>query len=276
MKSHKFLITIVIHIVLVFVTIIMLFPLIWLVSTSFKLPVDYYSSPPVWFPSNITFNHYKTLFTTYGAIPYLKNSLIVSIANTLLVLLLSIPASYSIARLKVGGNQLSFWFLSQRMLPPVASLIPLFILFSKIRLLDNYLSLIIAYTIFNLPFAIWMLIGFIQEIPRELEEAAALDGCTEIQVLWRIILPLVLPGLVVISLFCFLFAWNELMFAITFTRRNTKTLMVLLASTMQSPTGMFFGEAAAAAIIGVTPSFVLTMFLQRYLVRGLTLGAVKG
>ncbi len=274
-RIKKKLMTSSIYVLLIIFIVITLFPLLWLLITSIKIPKDYYASPPVWFPSQVTLEHYKVLFTTYGVGPFIKNSIIIAAGNTILVLLLGIPAAYAIARHSIGGKNFAFWILSQRMLPPVAAVIPLFMLFSKLRLIDTYTGLILTYSIFNLSFAVWMLIGFFRDTPQELYEAAMLDGCNEVQTIIKVILPIIAPGVVVVALFCFVFAWNELMFAMTFSRTNAKTLMMVIASTMQSPTGIFFGEAAGAAVIGLIPPFILTLFFQRYLVRGLSFGAVK-
>jgi len=274
-RIKKKLMTSSIYVLLIIFIVITLFPLLWLLITSIKIPKDYYASPPVWLPSQVTIEHYKVLFTTYGAGPFIKNSIIIAAGNTILVLLLGIPAAYAIARHSIGGKNFAFWILSQRMLPPVAAVIPLFMLFSKLRLIDTYTGLILTYSIFNLSFAVWMLIGFFRDTPQELYEAAMLDGCNEVQTIIKVILPIIAPGVVVVALFCFVFAWNELMFAMTFSRTNAKTLMMVIASTMQSPTGIFFGEAAGAAVIGLIPPFILTLFFQRYLVRGLSFGAVK-
>jgi multiple sugar transport system permease protein len=274
-RIKKKLMTSSIYVILIIFIVVTLFPLLWLLITSIKIPKDYYSSPPVWFPSQVTGEHYKVLFTTYGAGPFIKNSIIIAAGNTILVLLLGIPAAYAIARHSIGGRNFAFWILSQRMLPPVAAVIPLFMLFSRFRLLDTHIGLILTYSIFNLSFAVWMLIGFFRDTPQELYEAAMLDGCNEVQTIMKVILPIIAPGVVVVALFCFVFAWNELMFAMTFSRTNAKTLMMVIASTMQSPTGIFFGEAAGAAVIGLIPPFILTLFFQRYLVRGLSFGAVK-
>ena len=264
------------YIVLIGVLIIILFPIFWVISTSFKVPNDYYSSPPVWIPSEITIDHYYKLFTTYGASPYIINSIIIASGATIFVMLLSIPAAYSMSKYRIGGEKFSFWILSLRMLPPVVAIIPLFILFIQLKLIDTYIGLILPYLIFNIPFAIWLLISFFKDIPPELHESAMVDGCTEVGAMVKIILPLMSPGIVVVSLFTFIFTWNDLLLALSLSRSHTKTLMVLIASTMQSPTGIFFGAAAASATIGIIPVFLITLFLQRYLVKGLTLGGVKG
>lgn len=265
-----------IYTILILATIWAMFPIFWMISTSFKIPKQYFSRPPVWIPLNPTLDHYVALFTDLQGSVYFKNSLIIAAGNTLLVLLLSIPTAYAIARHQVGGEQFSFWILSQRMLPPVAAVIPLFLLYVRLRLLDTHLGIILAYCIFNIPFAIWILIGFFEDFPREIQEQALVDGCSELQSLWKIVIPLILPGIIVVALFCFVFSWNELMFVLTFSRTNTKTVMKLFESLLQSPTSLMFGPAAAAAVLGVVPSFILTLFFQRYLVRGLTMGGIKG
>lgn len=264
------------YLVLIFFVLIAFFPIFWLIETSFKLPKQYYASPPAWIPNPLTLRHYKSLFTTFGAIPYFKNSLIIAFSNTILVLLVSVPAAYAISRYKVGGETFSFWILTQRMLPPVAAVIPLFLLYNRIGLIDQHLSLILSYTIFNIPFAVWMLISFFREFPVEIQEQAMVDGCTELQSLILVVLPIITPGLVVAALFCFVFSWNELMMALTFTRINAATVTVLFAGILQSPTGVWYGEAAGVAVMALIPAFVLTLFFQRYIVRGLTLGGVKG
>lgn len=275
-KTMNFFILILRYLILIFFVLIALFPIIWLIETSLKLPKQYYASPPVWIPNPLTFYHYKLLFTTFGAIPYFKNSLIIAFANMVLVLMVSIPAAYAISRYKVGGESFSFWILTQRMLPPIAAVIPLFLLYNKIGLIDQHLSLILSYTIFNIPFVVWMLISFFNEFPVEIQEQAMVDGCTELQSLILVVLPIITPGLVVAALFCFVFSWNELMMAITFTSTNAATVTVLFASILQSPTGVWYGEASGAAVMAIVPAFVLTFFFQRYIVRGLALGGVKG
>lgn len=264
------------YIILIIFALVGIFPILWLMVTSFKLPREYFSSPPVWIPKVITIEHYKVLLTTYGGLPFFRNSLIIASSNMFLVLLIAIPAAYAISKHKVGGEKFSFWILSQRMLPPVAAVIPLFLLYSKFNLIDTHIGLILAYAIFNLPFCVWMLMGFFDEFPVEIQEQAMIDGCTEIQSLVKVVLPVIVPGVVVVALFCFVFSWNELMLALTLTTTNAKTITVLFASILQSPTSMFFGEAACAAIISLLPALILTFFFQRYIVRGLTLGSIKG
>jgi len=251
-----------------------LFPIAWAISTSFKTIAEYYTYPPVWIPRMPTLNNYKYIIYTAG-LGYLKNSLIVASLNTLLVLGLSIPAAYGIARFGIGGGNLSFWILSQRMFPPIAVIIPLFLLLKRLGLIDTYAGLIIVYCTFNIAFSVWLLTGFFEEFPRDIEEAAMVDGCSRGGALLRIVIPLVAPGIVVTAIFCFIFAWNEFMFALILTRETAKTVTVQL-SAFQSPTKILWGEMSALIVIAIIPILVMTLAVQKYLVRGLTLGAVKG
>jgi multiple sugar transport system permease protein len=184
-------------------------------------------------------------------------------------------ASYSLSRFKTGGENFSFWILSTRMFPPVAAALPLFLIFKQFKLLDTHLALIIANTIFNLPFVIWLLKGFFDELPAELEEAALIDGCSPWGAFVRVAMPLITPGLVATSLFSFIFAWNEFMFALLLTRRTVRTLTIIVPSLVGGHE-ILWGEIAAIGTVAIIPGIALSLLLQRYLVRGLTLGAVKG
>lgn len=261
---------------------ITLFPILWTFATSFKGDGEYFARPPIWIPKEPSIRHYVYLFSKdIGGLEALKTSLMVAGANTILVLLLAIPAAYAITRYRVGGDNLPTWFLSMRMMPPIAPILPLFILFFRAgRIIpalgiDHMAPLVIVYTIFNLPFAIWLLMGFFEEFPREIQEQAQVDGCSELGALVKVILPILTPGIVVVALFCFTFAYNEFLFSVTLTRGNTKTLMVLLSSFL-SPQRYNWGAVAGTAIIGVIPAFLLALFFQRYLVRGLAMGGLKG
>jgi len=254
--------------------IIALFPIVWTLLTSFKTIGEYYTYPPIWIPRHPTLANYRYIIWTAG-LSYLKNSLIIASFNTLLVLAISIPAAYGIARFKIGGSNLSFWILSQRMFPPIAVIIPLFLLFKWFRLIDTHIALIITYSTFNTAFAVWLLTGFFEEFPRDIEEAAMVDGCSRGSAIMRIVLPLTAPGIVVTAIFCFIFSWNEFMFALILTRETAKTVTVQLAG-FASPTQILWGEMSALVIIAIVPILVMALSVQRYLVRGLTFGAVKG
>ena len=210
-----------------------------------------------------------------GGLQGLRDSLIIALSTALVALIIGAPAAYGLARFRIGGENLSFWILSTRMFPPVASALPLFLIFKNLRLLDTHLALIIANTIFSLPFVIWLLKGFFEELPTEIEESALIDGCTYWGSFVRIALPLVAPGLMVTALFSFIFAWNEFMFALLLTRRSVRTLTIIVPSLVGGHE-ILWGEIAAIGVIAIIPGVLLSILLQRYLVRGLTLGALKG
>jgi len=261
---------------LVGVTTAFLLPALWIVSTSLKAPGEYFSFPPVWWPRDPTLEHYRLLLGEYGGLEYLRNSLVISGGNTGVVLALGIPAAYAIARYRVGGSVLAFWILSQRMLPPITLVIPLFLLYAKLRLIDTFPGLILAYTIFNLPLAVWLLIGFFRDFPREIQEQAMVDGCSELGSVARVVLPIIAPGVVVVALLTFTLCWNDLLLALTLTRSSTRTIMVFFTSALYAPTDVQYGSASASIVLGIVPAFVLALCGQRYLVRGLAMGGVKG
>lgn len=261
---------------LVGVTTAFLLPALWIVSTSLKTPGEYFTFPPVWWPRQPTLEHYRLLLGEYEGFQYLRNSLVISGGNTLLVLVLSIPAAYAIARYRVGGAVLAFWILSQRMLPPIALVIPLFLLYAKLRLLDTFPGLILAYTIFNIPLAVWLLIGFFRDFPRDIQDQAMVDGCSELGSVARVVLPVIAPGVMVVALLTFTLCWNDLLLALTLTRSSTRTIMVFFTSALYAPTDVQYGSASASIVLGVVPAFILALWGQRYLVRGLAMGGIKG
>jgi multiple sugar transport system permease protein len=162
-------------------------------------------------------------------------------------------------------------------MPAIALVIPIYVIYTKVGFTNNYFGLILLYTVLYIPFAVWLMIGFIRDVPREIEEAALIDGCSYLQALLRVVIPIIVPGLAVVALFAFINTWNEFLFAVILTGAETKTTMVLVSSyTTGSPTDSFFGEASASVVLGIIPAFLVAFALQRYLVKGLALGAVKG
>lgn len=251
-----------------------LFPVLWMLATSVKSRGEFFTSPPIWIPSTFNFGNYAQAWDS-GTGKGLSGSLIISACSTLLCLALGTPLAYAIARYRIGGKNFAFWILSTRMFPPIATILPLFLLYRKLGLIDTYLGLILAYTVFNLPFAVWLLRGFFEEVPKELEEAARVDGASPGLTFWRVSLPLVAPGLVVTALFTFIFAWNEFFYALVFTRSRVSTLPVTIAG-YAGGHEILWGPISAAGVLAVLPVVILALFLQRYLVRGLSLGGVKG
>jgi multiple sugar transport system permease protein len=256
-----------------------MFPVIWMFLTSFKTEAEYFAYPPVFIPKDFSLRNYVNAMAMppdgRGGVQGLRDSLIIALSTTLVCLVVGSLAAYGFARFRTGGENLSFWVLSTRMFPAVAAALPLFLIFKQINLLDKHMSLIIANTVFALPFVIWLLKGFFEEIPVELEESALIDGASHWGAFARIALPLVAPGIVATALFAFIFTWNEFMFALLLTRRNVRTLTVIVPSLVGGHE-ILWGEIAAIGTIAIIPGILLALLLQRYLIRGLTMGAVKG
>lgn len=257
-----------------------LFPIAWLVGTSFKLPGEYLKRPPVWIPDNPTLIHYGTIMQAKGWFA-LKNSLIIATSATVLAMLAGCLAAYALARFGTGGRNLSFWLLSQRMMPPVVLVVPFFLVLRALGQvtpalgIDSHGALIMLYTAFNLPYVIWMMRSYFDSVPIDVEESAQLDGLSRLGVFWRMALPLSLPGLIATATFTFIFAWTEFLFAVVFTRSNAVTLPVVIAGYSGSQ-GSNWGQASALAVVATLPIFALGLLVQRHFVRGLTLGAVRG
>jgi multiple sugar transport system permease protein len=251
-----------------------LLPVVWIVITSFKTQGEVFHYPPIFHPKQIDFRHYSSVLSGPGG-HALKDSLIVASANTALALLVGVPTAYSISRFRVGGQHLAFWILSIRMFPPVASAVPLFLLFQKYHMLDTYWALIIAYLTFNVPFVVWFVKGFFDDLPRDLEEAALVDGATRWRAFTGIALRLAVPGIVTSALLSFVFSWNEFLLALFLTRSQIRTLPVALANLVGGHE-IQWGEIGALTVIAIVPVVLLALALQRYVVRGLTFGAVKG
>ena len=273
--NKEILVIVILSVILLF----FMFPVLWMVLTSFKTKSEYFSYPPVFIPKHFSFHNYLHAMQYppdgRGGIQGLRDSLIISISSTLVSIIVGALAAYGIVRFKTGGENLSFWILSIRMFPPVASVLPLFLIFKQIKLMYTHYALIVANTIFNLPFVVWLLKGFFEEIPAELEEAALIDGCSNVKAFVRITIPLTTPGLATASLFSFIFSWNEFMFALLLTRRNVRTLTVVVGSLVGGHE-ILWGEIAAIGVIAIIPGILLAIFLQKYIIRGLTLGAIKG
>lgn len=250
-----------------------LFPIFWIVMTGFKSAAEFMHSPPIWFPARPHLGSFFNVFEA-GGLKSLWNSLIISSASTLLALLLGSLAGYGLARYRVGGNNLPFYILSQRFLPPVAVIFPFLLFFKTLKWVDTYQALIIVHLTFNLPYAVWMMRSFFLEIPIELEEAALVDGCSPFSAFWHVALPLSAAGMIATGIFCFVFSWSEFFFGVTLTQTKAVPLSVYLPNFFGRQMIMW-GEVGALSILAILPLFVISLFVQRYLVRGLTLGALK-
>jgi multiple sugar transport system permease protein len=253
--------------------IVYLFPIFWVFATSLKLPVDAFAYPPkfIFVP---TLENYSTALVQSDFLRLTVNSATAAVGNTILSIGLGSLAAWGISRHRIGGRWLLPALLGTRLIPVITIVIPLFLVFARVRLVDTHLALPLAYLVINLPFVIWMMKGFIDEIPHEIEESVLLDGASTAALLTRIVLPLSMPGLVATSIFCFIFAWNELVLAVVLTRITAKTAMVGLA-TFVSQEAIGWGIISAASMIVMAPPLLLAIGLRRYLLRGLTAGALR-
>jgi sorbitol/mannitol transport system permease protein len=249
------------------------FPVLWMVLTSFKTEAAAASNPPELFATP-TLAQYE-LVQERGIVPFLINSGTASIVSTLAVLALALPAAYALAIRPVPKwRDVLFFFLSTKMLPAIAALLPIYLVVQWLGMLDNVWTLVILYTAMNLPLAVWMLRSFLQEVPRAIIEAAQVDGARLPTVLVRVIGPVIMPGVAATALICFIFAWNEFLFAVNLTATRAATAPVFLVGFVTSE-GLFLARLCAAATLVSLPVLVAGWLAQDKLVRGLTLGAVK-
>jgi len=252
-----------------------LFPLYWLVLTAFRPRGEIFSSPVSLLPRDLTLDNVRTVWfgspTSDPVLPFLGTSLLVAGVSTLLATTLGVLAAYGIGRFRTGGRGLSMWILSQRFLPAVALIVPLFVLYRRLGLLDTHAGLILLYTTINVPLAVWLMLGFVQGLPSDLEEAALIDGASPLQAFTRVALPLLRPGVAVTALFTFIFSWNEFLFAYQLAGDDVATVTVYLPR-LRSAIAELYGEIAAASLLSVLPAFALAWAMQRHLVRGLAFG----
>lgn len=253
-----------------------LFPLYWLLTLSLKTPSEALTSPPVWFPSKFTLDSYRTVLFDRGFARFFMNGLLVSTSTALISLALGSAAAYGLNMNFRGSQVLALSILFVRMIPPIVLAIPLFKIMRDYGLLDTYRGLILVYVVFTLPFATWMMRGFLLDVPAELEDAARIDGHSRLGAFVRIVLPLTAPGLAATSIFCFLLAWNEYLFALILTRSPSTQTMPIAVSSFMTDQYIEWGNMAATAVLAIVPVVLLMAMVQRYLVRGLTFGAVKG
>jgi sorbitol/mannitol transport system permease protein len=253
--------------------IVFVFPVIWMVLTSFKQEQDAASNPPTWFFSPTT-AQYSEVFGR-NITPFLLNSLMASIFSTLLVVLLATPAAYALSIRPVAKwTDVLFFFISTKMLPAVAALLPIYLIVKQLGMLDNIWTMVILYTSMNLPIAVWMMRSFLLEVPREILEAGEVDGANLPTSLRKIVLPVVSPGLAATALICFIFAWNEFFFAVNLTATNAGTAPIFLVGFISSE-GLFLAKLCAAATLVSLPVLIAGWVAQNKLVRGLSMGAVK-
>ena len=262
------------YVVACLLVVIFVFPVYWLFIISFKTPDEIFAFPPVWYPKSIQFSNYFVLFKD-GDAKTVLNSLILATVSTFFAMILGTIAAYSLVRFKTGGENLAVWIISQRMMPPVAIVFPVFLLYVFFGWVDTFFGLILLYTAFNLPYVIWMMRGYIEDIPLELEESALVDGCSRWAVLWKVVMPMARSGLFATAVFTFVFAWNEFLFALVLTRTEVTTYTVQVTHYFGGQSN-FWAKIAAMSVLGTIPVFIAVATMQRYLVRGISMGAVKG
>ncbi|HDN85539.1 MAG TPA: carbohydrate ABC transporter permease, partial [Candidatus Aerophobetes bacterium] len=269
--------------VILIILCLTLFPFYWMILTSFKPRTELFTLPPDWIPKTPTLkNYYDVLFSVKAErlnfITYFKNSVIVCTTVVALTLILAVPAGYSFSRFRFGGRRavLNLVLISQ-MLPIVMLLIPFYIAFRKLGLLNTYICVILPYLVFTLPFSMWMLKGYFDTIPTELEDAAMVDGCTKLGAMGKVILPNILPGIIATSIVAFMMAWDEYIIALTLLARDEmRTLPPGIVLSFVGEFEIRWGPMMAASVIISLPVMLIFAFLHKHLIAGLTAGAVKG
>lgn len=257
-------------------------PGFWVVLNSFRPTVEIMAKPPVWIPTELNLDHYRAMFGGIGeggvpVLTYFRNSLIISLTSTVIALLIGMAGGYAFARYRFRGKSAIFVALMvTRAVPGVALSLPVFIIFGRTGIIDTHFGMILVYVALNVPFTIWLIDGFFRQVPKELAEAAEIDGCTRWQAFWKVEFPVARAGIASAGIFAFLTSWNEYALASQLTRSvNSKTMPVgLLDFTSQFT--LNWGGMCALAVLMIIPAAVLTFLVQKHLIAGLTFGGVKG
>ena len=262
------------YIILIMVALLYSYPLYFAVTTTLKTNMDALSMPPK-FVFEPTLQNIDHAFRDYGLWPALRNSIIISFANMLLTLAIGTPAAFSLSRGRFKAKRLlTFWILTSRMIPPIVMVIPFFIIARTTGLYDTHILIILVYLTINLAFVVWMMKSFFDDIPESLDEAALMDGCSELRAFWKIILPLSAPGLVSTAIFCLMFTWNEFLFALSLTEYRASTLPITFSKFIGF-TGINWADMCAAAVTTMLPILVAATLVQKHIVKGLTGGAIR-
>jgi multiple sugar transport system permease protein len=264
--------TVIFYLAVIAIALIVLFPFLWMLSSSFKTQVDIIAWPPklIFTP---TLQNYERVFGEQDFLQYFINSTVVGVVAVGLSLVLGLPAAYSIARFK--QQRLAVFILLARLMPGISFLMPWYIIFSRLGLMDSYTALILSHMLIALPIVVWIMSSYFATIPPDLEESAMVDGATRQYAFWKIILPLSAPGVITATTLSFIFSWNNFMFSQVLSMEKTKTLPIAVYNFL-SYAEVDWGGVMAAAVAIMAPAIVLTMVFQKYVVKGLTMGAVKG
>lgn len=264
--------TILFYLLIILILIPIVFPFIWMLMSSFKTQVDIISWPPK-FIFKPTLNNYRRVFVEQHFLTYLKNSTIVAVFAVGLSLLLGLPAAYAIARNNM--DKTSMFILVARLLPGISFLMPWYIIFSRLKLMDSYIALILSHMLIALPLIIWTMVPYFKSIPMEMDESAMIDGATRTRSFVSIILPLAGPGIVTATTLSFIYSWNNFMFSQVLSRQKTRTLPIAVYNFL-SYVEVAWGAVMAASVAIILPAIIITMIFQKYVIKGLTAGAVKG
>jgi multiple sugar transport system permease protein len=257
--------------------IFMLFPFAIMITTMLRGANEIYVRPPRWIPDVPTFGNLISVWSEFNLRSYFESSMIVAVGTTLLNMALAIPAAYAVARLRFPGRSSALYlFLAIQMFSPVIIVISLFRIFARAGLIDSYWSLVLANTVFTMSFTVWMMTGYFRSIPLEIEEAARIDGCTRVQTIWRVMLPIAAPGLVTAMIYAFIWAWNEFLFALSFIKSAEMMPLTLGIYRFVGRWSTQWEMLTASAFLALIPVVVLFYIIERRLVQGLAGGAVKG
>ncbi|MDO4265876.1 MAG: carbohydrate ABC transporter permease [Eubacteriales bacterium] len=258
--------------------LLILFPVYWLVMSSFKVKAEYLAYPPVLFPSQFTLDSYQSVLSKDHLALNFWNTFVVAAASTVISVLLGSMAAYAVSRGSIGKKArklFGIWFMVQKMYPAIATAIPVYLVMRTLHLIDTKTALIIMNTSFNLPLVIWLMMGFFEQLPSELEESAMLDGCSFTKRFFLIIFPITKPGIIASGILAFVGAWNEFLFAVILSVNKSKTLPVVIAGFI-TDRGLEWGPMAVTAVITLLPVLVIVWAAQKNFVQGLAMGAVKG
>jgi multiple sugar transport system permease protein len=258
------------------IALVLIVPLLNTLWTSLKTTADINSFPPK-FLFAPTWEHYQNVLYAagYDFPNYFKNSILLSVLTSLFVVLIALPSAYSMVRMNFGSRKLLSFSMALRLFPPIVFAIPYYLMFQYLGLLDTIPGLVLINVFLNIPLGLILMVGFLQELPYEIEESAKIDGCNIYQILWKIVLPLMAPGIASVAILTFIFSWNDYLFAVIITLN--KATPVTLGSTMfVTSWGIKWGDISAATVLSILPPLLFTFFAQRYLVSGLSMGAVKG
>jgi multiple sugar transport system permease protein len=257
---------------------VIVFPVYWLVLTSLKQQRDFFTSPPIFFTSELTLDHYRAVLGNSLNRHYFTNTAIVAIVSTVLATFTGTIAAYVLARIRLPfrlNRVLLIWILINRLFPPITLVIPYYLLIRRLGLIDTLPALIITYTATATPFVVWIMLTFFQDLPKEIERAAMVDGCTTWQRFSMVVLPMSFTSMTVTGIFVFMAAWNELLYALTLTALKARTVPVAIAGFV-GDNALAWGQMSAFSVISFIPVLLTTLAVQKYLVRGITFGAVKG